>query len=51
MKEYCSSLTKEDCRLKTGSFAACEKVNKKCAVVALLIHLIKICNVKYGSAE
>lgn len=26
VKEYCSSLTKEDCRLKTGSFAACEKV-------------------------
>lgn len=27
VKEYCSSLTKEDCRLKTGSFAACEKVH------------------------
>ncbi|XP_031262724.1 putative N6-adenosine-methyltransferase MT-A70-like [Pistacia vera] len=27
VKEYCSSLTKEDCRVKTGSFAACEKVH------------------------
>ncbi|KAL5816797.1 hypothetical protein ACOSQ3_025175 [Xanthoceras sorbifolium] len=27
VKEYCSSLTKEDCRLKSGSFTACEKVH------------------------
>ncbi|PON92824.1 MT-A70-like [Trema orientale] len=27
LKEYCSSLTKEDCRRQTGSFVACEKVH------------------------
>lgn len=36
MKEYCSSLTKEDCRLKTGSFAACEKVSRKCGIVSIV---------------
>lgn len=28
LKEYCTSLTKEDCRRQTGSFMACEKVSK-----------------------
>ncbi|KAM6557784.1 hypothetical protein CsatB_004803 [Cannabis sativa] len=27
LKEYCSSLTKEDCRRQCGSFVACEKVH------------------------
>ncbi|KAA0052976.1 N6-adenosine-methyltransferase MT-A70-like [Cucumis melo var. makuwa] len=27
LKEYCSSLTKEDCRRQSGSFIACEKVH------------------------
>lgn len=27
LKEYCSSLTKEDCRRQSGSFMACEKVH------------------------
>ncbi|XP_068637019.1 putative N6-adenosine-methyltransferase MT-A70-like [Aristolochia californica] len=27
LKEYCSSLTKEDCRLQKSSFIACEKVH------------------------
>nr|XP_023921736.1 N6-adenosine-methyltransferase MT-A70-like [Quercus suber]POE98820.1 n6-adenosine-methyltransferase mt-a70-like [Quercus suber] len=27
LKEYCTSLTKEDCRRQTGSFMACEKVH------------------------
>uniref|UniRef100_A0A6N2M498 N6-adenosine-methyltransferase MT-A70-like n=1 Tax=Salix viminalis TaxID=40686 RepID=A0A6N2M498_SALVM len=27
LKEYCSSLTKEDCRRQCGSFIACEKVH------------------------
>ncbi|GAV68709.1 MT-A70 domain-containing protein, partial [Cephalotus follicularis] len=27
LKEYCSSLTKEDCRRQSGSFLACEKVH------------------------
>lgn len=26
VKEYCSALTKEDCRRQSGSFIACEKV-------------------------
>lgn len=26
VKEYCTSLTKEDCRRQTGSYIACEKV-------------------------
>lgn len=29
LQEYCSSLTKEDCRRQSGSFMACEKVSKK----------------------
>jgi ubiquinone biosynthesis protein UbiJ len=28
LKEYCSALTKEDCRRQCGSFIACEKVSK-----------------------
>ncbi|XP_021767896.1 N6-adenosine-methyltransferase MT-A70-like [Chenopodium quinoa] len=27
LKEYCASLTKEDCRQKSGSYIACEKVH------------------------
>ncbi|GAB4834627.1 hypothetical protein Ancab_032890 [Ancistrocladus abbreviatus] len=27
LKEYCSALTKEDCRQKSGSFLACDKVH------------------------
>ncbi|GMH28833.1 hypothetical protein Nepgr_030676 [Nepenthes gracilis] len=27
LKEYCSALTKEDCRQKSGSYLACEKVH------------------------
>ncbi|KAF8768645.1 hypothetical protein HU200_007197 [Digitaria exilis] len=27
LKEYCTNLTKEDCRRQTGSFVACEKVH------------------------
>lgn len=27
LKEYCSALTKEDCRQKSGSYIACEKVH------------------------
>lgn len=27
LKEYCTSLTKEDCRRQTNSFMACEKVS------------------------
>ncbi|XP_023540558.1 N6-adenosine-methyltransferase MT-A70-like [Cucurbita pepo subsp. pepo] len=27
LKEYCSSLTKEDCRRQSGSYVACEKVH------------------------
>lgn len=27
MKEYCSALTKEDCRRQSGSFIACDKVS------------------------
>ncbi|CAL9038070.1 unnamed protein product [Musa banksii] len=27
LKEYCSNLTKEDCRRQTGSFVACDKVH------------------------
>lgn len=27
VKEYCSALTKEDCRRQTGSYSACEKVH------------------------
>lgn len=26
VKEYCSALTKEDCRRQSGSYIACEKV-------------------------
>ena len=26
LKEYCAALTKEDCRHKSGSYIACEKV-------------------------
>lgn len=26
MKEYCSALTKEDCRRQAGSYIACDKV-------------------------
>jgi len=27
LKEYCTNLTKEDCRRQTGSFVACDKVS------------------------
>lgn len=27
LKEYCSNLTKEDCRRQSGSFVACDKVS------------------------
>ena len=34
LKEYCLSLTKEDCRRQSGSFIACEKVlNRLCLAV------------------
>jgi hypothetical protein len=27
LKEYCTNLTKEDCRRQSGSFVSCAKVN------------------------
>jgi hypothetical protein len=28
LKEYCSNLTKEDCRRQSGSFVACDKASR-----------------------
>ncbi|KAF7114749.1 hypothetical protein RHSIM_RhsimUnG0077100 [Rhododendron simsii] len=33
LKEYCTALTKEDCRRQSGSFIACEKVGEEYYVV------------------
>lgn len=33
LKEYCSALTKEDCRRQSGSFIACEKVSKEATIL------------------
>ncbi|KAK4489229.1 hypothetical protein RD792_005025 [Penstemon davidsonii] len=34
VKEYCSALTKEDCRRQTGSFTACDKVHFRRIIAA-----------------
>lgn len=34
VKEYCTSLTKEDCRRQTGSYIACEKVHFRRIIAA-----------------
>ncbi|KAG8367559.1 hypothetical protein BUALT_Bualt16G0084400 [Buddleja alternifolia] len=34
VKEYCTALTKEDCRRQTGSFIACEKVHFRRIIAA-----------------
>lgn len=35
LKEYCTALTKEDCRRQSGSFIACEKVGEEYYVVSI----------------
>lgn len=42
LKEYCTNLTKEDCRVQTGSFVACDKVsvNVLLGFAALIISLL-----------
>lgn len=42
MKEYCSSLTKEDCRRQSGSFIACEKVGVVSSYLSVFKHNIFI---------
>lgn len=37
VKEYCSALTKEDCRRQSGSFFACEKVSIATVCIIVVI--------------
>lgn len=40
LKEYCTSLTKEDCRRQSNSLLACEKVSKKYGLLVVFTRTV-----------
>jgi hypothetical protein len=47
LKEYCTNLTKEDCRRQTGSFVACDKVSVNIVLVSMFSFFIPLLKKKH----